>query len=118
MYFSAGGLRRNNLVGLRHHSCFIHLALVVNLHFDLDAIFLFLTWLAYRAECLCYATLRRSIVQTRVEFTSVLRGLEWNLDFDYLDVVLFVVRRVRSYQQSLMREITAVWSENVKVSSN
>ena len=88
------------------------------MHFDLNSVFLLLPGLAYGAERLGCAALRRGIVQTRVEFSGVLRGLEWNLDFDYLDVVLFVVRRVRSYQQSLMREITAVWSENVKVSSN
>ena len=112
VHFSARGLRRYYLVGLGHQSCFIYLALVVDLHFDLDSIFLLLAWLAYRAERLGYTALRRGIVQTRVEFTCVLRGLERNFHFNYLDVVLFVVRRMRSYQQSLMREITAVRSEN------
>lgn len=113
MHFATDGLRRDDLVRLGHSARPVHFTHVVDLHFDLDA---FLPRLIPLLIVGCGRTTtthnlcdcRFADLQSLVELSGVFRRLEWDLDFDYLDVVLLVVGRVSANQQSLDREVTTV----------
>lgn len=85
---------------LGHETSSVYFTLVVYLNLHLDSLFLLLLLLV-GAKGLGLAW--RLIVKSRVELLGVFGGLEGQLDFDNLNVVLFVVGSVRDYQQPLVR---------------
>lgn len=101
--FSADCLRRNDFVRLRHQTCSVYFPHVINLYFDLNAVFL---WVIFASHHLCHSGL--SIFQPSIILSRIFRTFQRDLDLDDLDIVLFVIRCVRANQQSLNREVTAV----------
>jgi hypothetical protein len=101
------------LVGLGHLSCLVDLALVIYLNFDLNPLLLCLLvgW-AHHIGDTCWV----GIIETRVVLSGVLWWLERYFNFDYLNVVLLIVRSVRAYEKSLHREITAVGTKCNQIS--
>lgn len=106
--FATGRFCGYYLVGLWHLPGSVHLALVVNLHFHLYAVF-FGVQLGPRrvAKDLCLA-LECLLVEAWVELSGVLGRLQRDFDLYYLYVILLVVGGMRSDQQSLDREVATV----------
>jgi len=95
VHFPTSCLRCNDFVRLWHLSGLIHFAHVVDLYFNLNALFLFFIGGALLLVGLCL------VVKTCIELSGVFRTLQRNFAFEHLHVVLFVVARVRADQQAL-----------------
>ena len=90
MYFAADGLGSYYFVRLRHLSCSIDFALVIDLHFYLNALLLIVLAHYFGRLGLCV------VIKTSVKLSGVFGGLQGDFDFDDLDVVLLVVAGVRA----------------------
>ena len=107
--------RCNNFVHLGHVARPIDLALVINLQLDLNALIFGEVAAALRRSAQSRLNLggasdsasrsgalhHAGLIEALAILARVLRRLKWDLDFDDLDVVLFVIRGMRSDEQSL-----------------
>ena len=92
-----------NFVHLWHIARTIHFSLVINLKLHLNALILWQVYTSLSGSCLSCrlgslaARTNRGtsplvgVVKTFPVFARVFRRLEWDLDFNNLDVVLFIV---------------------------
>lgn len=104
MHFAADGLGSYYFVRLRHLSCSIDFALVVDLDFYLNALLLVVLAHYFSRLGLCL------VIKTGVELSGIFGGLQGYFYFDDLNVVLLVVARVRADEQALHGEVAVVGS--------
>jgi hypothetical protein len=90
VYFATDGLGCYYFVRLRHLSCSIDFALMIDLHLYLNALLLIVF-----AHYFCRLGLW-VVIKAGVKLSGIFGGLQGYFDFDDLDVVLLVVAGVRA----------------------
>jgi hypothetical protein len=113
VHFTRDCLSCYNFVHLWHIARTVNLSLVINLQFNLDALIFWQVYTSLGGSCLscCLDSLGAGtnrgtrplvgVVKSFAVFSRIFRGLQWYLDFNDLDVVLFIVRGVGTNKKSL-----------------
>ena len=91
-------------IWLRHLTGTIYLSLMINLYFYLNTVFLCFICTAHNLSLVC----GRHIVESCIKFPCVLRRYNRNLNFNDLNIVLFVIGSVCTNKQPLNWKLTAV----------